>query len=394
MSSAATAVQPRSAPVVQVVIVRFLEVVVFFGVGLAFASMLAYVTSHGYRGYDFQTFWQSGHDVLHGHSPYPRELPTAADRVTFRPFVYPAPAAVAMAPVALLPFAVADVLWAISSAAAVVGSLRLLGVRDWRCYGAALAWPAIWSSIDNGTISTFLVLGCAALWRYRDRAFISGALVAALVLLKLYLWPLGIWLLVTRRWRGSLAAVVLGTAGTFAGWAVIGFDGMRSYPRVLGRLTLLVGDGSYSPYALFRSLGASPRVAEMLMIAAGGVVLAAAVRLARRPGGDAVGFVLMIAASLALTPVVWPHYFGLACIAVALARPNLHAAWMAPMFMFVPAWSNEEPLLIGVEMLAFAAIFAWSARSLLLRPSAPACTSPAPAGFGSRWRPLLSKTPV
>jgi Glycosyltransferase family 87 len=392
MSSAATAVQRRSAPFVQVAVVRFLEVVVFFGVGIAFAAMLAYVTSHGYRGYDFQTFWQSGHDVLHGHSPYPRDLPTAAHRVTFRPFVYPAPAAVAMVPFALLPLAVANVLWAIAGAAAVATSLRLLGVRDWRCYGAVFAWPAIWSSIDNGTITPFLILGCAALWRYRDRAVVAGALVAALVLIKLYLWPLAIWLLATKRWRASLGAVVMGAVGAFAGWALIGFDGMTRYPQLLARLTSLVGDESYSPYALFRSLGASAHVAELLILAAGGGALAAAVRFARRSGGDAAGFVLTIAAALVLTPVVWPHYFGLACIAVALARRNLHAAWMAPMFLFVPAWSYGQPLLIGVELLAFAGVLAWSARSLVLLPPPTAETALAPGGFGSSRRPLLSKT--
>jgi hypothetical protein len=392
MSSAATAVQRRSAPALKVVVVRSLEVVVFFGLGLALASMLAYVTIHGYRGYDFRTFWQSGHDVLHGHSPYPQDLPTAAHRVTFRPFVYPAPAAVAMVPVALIPIAIANVLWVLASAGAFAASLRMLGVRDWRCYGAAFAWPAVWSSIDNGTISPFLVLGCAALWRYRDRAVVAGALVAALVLVKLYLWPLGIWLLVTRRWRASLAAVVIGAVGTLAGWAAIGFDGMSRYPQLLARLTSLVGDESYSLYALFRSLGTSARVAEVLMFASGGLVLALAVRLARRSAGDAAGFVLTIAAALALTPVAWPHYFGLVCIAVALARPNLHAAWIAPMLVFLPAWSDKQPLVIAMGILAYAAIFAWSVRSLLVRPPALAATVPPSFGFGSSWRPLLSKT--
>jgi hypothetical protein len=392
MSSAATAVQRRNALVVQVVLVRCLEVVVFVGLALMYLGLFSYFSGRGYEAFDFKTFWQSGRDVLHGHSPYPDVLPTTAHRQTFRPFVYPAPAAVAMVPIALIPFVVANILWAISGAAAIAGSLWLLGVRDWRCYGAVFAWPAVWSSIDNGTISTFLVLGCAALWRYRDRVFVAGILVAALVILKLYLWPLAVWLLVTRRWRASLVSVILAAAGTVVGWAAIGFDGLSRYPQLLGRLTSLVADDSYSPYALFRSFGAGPRLAELLMVACGGLVLVAAVSLARRPGRDAAGFVLTIAASLALTPIVWPHYFALACVAVALAQPALGLAWIAPMAALVPAWSNGGPLLIGGASIAYAALFAWSARSLVLRPPAPAGVAPRADRFGSSRRTPLPKS--
>src|SRR6266566_294848 len=83
-----------------------------------------------------------------------------------------------------LPYAVADVLWFVLGFAAIVGALRLLGIRDWRCYGALLAWPAVWSSLVNGAISALLVFGCAALWRYRDRAYVAGTIVAALVVFK------------------------------------------------------------------------------------------------------------------------------------------------------------------------------------------------------------------
>ena len=65
----------------------------------------------GFHPFDFHTFWWSGHDVAHGHSPYVASLPHVSHRTTFRPFVYPAPAAVAMVPVSLIPYAVANALW-------------------------------------------------------------------------------------------------------------------------------------------------------------------------------------------------------------------------------------------------------------------------------------------
>ena len=75
----------------------------------------------------------------------------------------------------------------------------------------------------------------------------SGLLVAALVVFKLYFWPLGLWLIATRRWRAAFASVVTAVVGMLAGYAVVGFSGLRDYPRILDRLTSLVADQSYSP---------------------------------------------------------------------------------------------------------------------------------------------------
>ena len=378
MLSAATAVQSRAALRLIVVGRGSVEVFFFAALPLLYLALFVYVMAAGYHPFDFHTFWHSGRDVLHGRSPYSASLPAVAHKETFRPFVYPAPAAIAMVPFSLLPYAVADVLWFVLGFAAIVGALSLLGVRDWRCYGALLAWPAVWSSLVNGAISALLVLGCAALWRYRDRAYVAGTIVAVLVVFKLYLWPLGVWLLVTRRWRASVTSVAVAGVLTIAGWAAIGFAGLRSYPHVLGLLTELVGPNSYSPYALFRGLGASPSVSQLLMLASGGVVLVVAADRARRPNGERTGFVLAIAASLALTPIVWPHYLALAAVAVALAWPNLGPAWILPMGLWfvLPAWSNGNPLVIAGALFAFAGIFAWSAYRIGRGRPAPARAAP------------------
>src|SRR5437868_9329024 len=284
MLSAATAVQSRAALRLVVVVRGSAEVFCFAVLPVFQLALFAWVLVTGYHPFDFHTFWHSGRDVLHGHSPYSSSLPAVAHKESFRPFVYPAPAAIAMVPFSALPYGIADALWFVLGYAAIVGALRLLGVRDWRCYGAVLAWPAVWSSFINGAISAFLVLGCAALCRYRDRAYVAGTIVAALVVFKLYLWPLGVWLLVTKRWRATATSVALAAASTLAGWALIGFAGFRGYPHVLGRLTELVGPNSYSPYALFRSLGAAPALSQLLMFACGGAVLALAARRAERTG--------------------------------------------------------------------------------------------------------------
>jgi hypothetical protein len=339
------------------------ELVMFGLIPVVFTGLFVLEFALGFHTFDFHTFWHSGRDLLHGRSPYPDSMPLVAHQKTFRPFVYPAPAAVLIAPFALLPYAVADVVWWVIGVASIALALRLLGVRDWRCYGAAFASLPVFAALGNGSVSALLVLGTAALWRYRSRVWIAAAVLAGLVAAKLFLWPLGVWLLVTRRVRACLLSVVLAVAGAIAGWAVIGFAGMRDYPHLLDRLTALVAAESYSPYALFRSLGASPGLARLLMFGAGVLVLAAVVVVSRRPDGDRRAFTLALAAALVLSPIVWPHYLALLFVPIALAQPEIGLAWSAPIGLWVvsASWSNGDPKLIAPVLAVAGALLGWCA---------------------------------
>lgn len=345
----------------------------FGALPLGLLGLITFKLATGAHTFDFHTFWLSGRDVLHGRSPYPDSLPALAHRTVFRPFVYPAPAAVAMVPLSLIPYAVADLVWLSVGVGAIAGALRLLGVRDWRCYGAAFASVPVCSALGNGAISALLVLGLAALWRYRSRPWAAAALLAALVVFKLYLWPLGLWLLATRRYRASLLSVAIAAAATVGGWAVIGFAGFRDYPHLLDRLTILVGDQGYAPYALFRALGASPGAARLEMLGCGASLLVGVVAYARRAAGDRAAFALGVAASLALTPIVWPHYLALCFVPLAVARPRFGLAWAAPLtFWFVTSdWSRGIPSVIGITLAVSAGILGYSvyaSRERLGRP--------------------------
>jgi len=373
MLSAATAVQGRVVVGARTVLRESATLFLFGVMPLFYVALFATYLAKGNHPFDFHTFWLAGRDVLHGRSPYPASLPHVAVQDTFRPFVYPAPAAYAFAPFALLPYGVANALFAVAGAAAIIAALWLLDIRDWRCYGAAFAWPAVWSSLINGAISALLVLACAALWRYRSRPVVAGALVAALVVFKLYLWPLGLFLLATRRFRAAVASVAIGVVATIGSWALLGFAGMGQYPRLLDTLTGLVADQSYSPYALFRAAGASTGAARLLMLGLGALLLVAIVVWGRRPNGERAAFMVAVAASLVLTPIVWPHYLGLMLVVVALARPNLHAVWIAPMtlWMAMPAWSDGSPVRIGTALAISTAVVGWCVASSLRRTSPP-----------------------
>jgi hypothetical protein len=338
--------------------------------------MYAYITVRAVtgdrRGSNFLSFWQAGRMVLHGQSPYPLldALPAVADRFTFEPFVYPAPAAYWMVPLAILPFAVAKTLFLLLNLGSIVVALRLLDVRDWRCHAAAFASVPVVAGASLGTFSSLLLLGAAAAWRYRDRAARVGLIVAVLVVAKLFLWPLWLWLVYTRRFAAAALSASVGAAITLAAWWGLGFAGLHDYPRVLSRLTELVGTNSYSPYALLHAGGLSGATAQRFLFALGAVLVALAAWRFRAIRKDDRAFVAALGVALVLTPILWPHYLVLLFVPIALLRRTLSPLWLLPLLIWFDghAWSYGDPARI-VPFLALCAVpFVLALRQAPVRP--------------------------
>jgi Glycosyltransferase family 87 len=314
--------------------------------------------------FDLHTMWRAGHDVVTGHSPYP--------------FVYPAPAAIAMVPFGALPWSVAVVAFVLSQVAALVLALRLLGVRDWRCHALALAALPMSSSIMIGTLSPFIALGAAAAWRNRDRRWVVATAIVAVVVTKIFLWPLAIWLVATRRFRTAATTVALGIAVTAGSWGILGFDGLADYPHLLGKTAGLVEDNSYSPFAFFRLLGLSAGPARAAVLALTVLGLVAIILLARRRDGDRRSFVVALGVGLIASPIVWMHYLVLLVVPTALYRPRVGAAWLVPLaYWYLPGQQNHGSAWNIVLMVALTAL----ALTLAMRPDRdraplPALSSP------------------
>jgi hypothetical protein len=309
--------------------------------------------------FDLHVMWQAGHDVVTLHSPYP--------------FVYPAPAALLMAPFGALPWTAAVVLFTLSSIGALCLALRLLNVTDWRCYAITLGAMPMVSSIMIGTLSPFVALAAAAAWRYRDRRWVVAAAIAAAVATKLMLWPLGIWLLATRRFRTAITTVGLTAAVTFGSWALFGFSGLRDYPHRLSRVAGLEQDKSYSPFALFRGLGLSLGSARFAVLLLTALLSIAIVLAARRQDGDRRSFAVAVLAALAVTPIVWLHYLVLLVVPIALYRRKFAAAWAVPVcFWILPGQENNGRLgyiVLAMGLTALAVLLAaWQRKERLPAP--------------------------
>src|SRR5205814_6286022 len=148
-------------------------------------------------------------------------------------------------------------------------TLSVLGVRDWRCYGVTLLWYPVLQNFLIGSITSLLALGLAVLWRYRDDRRVATLVSATVIAAKVFLWPLVFWLAATRRWTTALYAVAVGIAAVAVSWALFGFAGLTSYPRLLDELSRLEAWKSYSAVAFGIMLGLSTGEARALAIVAG-----------------------------------------------------------------------------------------------------------------------------
>ena len=123
------------SPLVRVLEFWFLAVLPLFMVAATAKTALA---THK-MAYDFDpAYFPAIRHVLHGASPYGPS--TAAALGSQTAFVYPPLGAFLGAPLAGFSAPTADILVTVLATLAVPAILLLVGVRDWRCLGAALLW--------------------------------------------------------------------------------------------------------------------------------------------------------------------------------------------------------------------------------------------------------------
>jgi alpha-1,2-mannosyltransferase len=305
------------------------------GIGLGYACWYELRAHNSLQ--DFGIFRTAALAVVHGRSPY--VVPSAAAFAHFDKFVYPPVAALFFVPFAALPSGVSRVVMFAVGLAAIFGALRLLRVEDWRCYGiAVVSAPAI-NTLALGALTSFLLLGAALAWRYRDMPWVAALATALTAVLKLFLWPLGVWLLATRRWRAAVLCAGLGFVLLLGGWAVIDFAGLRSYPTVVHLLERVEAPASYSAVALLGVSGSAQTAATVALslAAVAGIAFAA-----RGADGDRRAFGVAVVASLVVTPLVWLHYLLLLFLPIALYRPRLSGIWFLPLLLWLTPTTHSH----------------------------------------------------
>ena len=323
--------------------------VVFFAVlpVLVLGIGLRKVLAGGNLGLDFRgELYPEAQFVLHGANPFPSPdaVLDGSDRI------YPIPAALLVSPLTVLPVVIATYVWCLVSLVALAATLRVLGVTDWRVYGIVALWPPTIAELQTGNLTILLALLVALAWKLRERPFAPGVAIGLAVALKLFLWPLGVWLLARRRFRSAAVAAGMAVAGTLL---VLPFESLTSYVDLMGRMKTAYGLSSYNLVGLLSQAGVSNRrFVDLVACSIGLAVLALAAYRRSLP--------LTVAASLLLSPIVWLHYFVLLIIPLALRWPRFASAWAIPLLFWfcVGVGAQERDIVLG--LLIFTTVVAAS----------------------------------
>jgi len=295
--------------------------------------------------------------VLHGADPFPgphADLAAGVNRI------FPPPAALLLAPLTFLAPAVATASFVAFLLLALLATVRVLGVTDWRAYGTLLLWPSSIAALQTGNLTILLGLLVAVAWRYRDRAYVSGIAIGAAIALKFFLWPVLVWMLARRRYRAAAAGTAVACSSLLL---VLPFTSIGDYLRLLDRLGNTFAPSSYNLIGLMVQSGLGGlAVAKLVAEGVGALVLALA--YARR------SLPLSIAAALVLSPIVWLHYFVLLLIPLGMRYPRLSIAWFVPLGLFVCPGSGAvtrawEIVVALVVLATTTALCEWQRSSLL-----------------------------
>lgn len=259
--------------------------------------------------------------VVDGRRAYDPPDADLSDRANF---LWPMAAVLPVVPLTAIPPGVADWIATATVLLTLFGALWLLGVHDWRVYGVVLLWPAVVESVQTANASLPLTLLVALAWRYRDRAAVAGVALGYAVAVKLFLWPVVVWLALVGRARAAAVAGVVAAASLLL---LLPWTGLPDYVRLLRNLGETFEHDGYTPFALLTDLGLSDAFARGITVALGLAVLALAWR--RRSLG------LAIAAALVLSPIVWRHFFAVLLVPLALSRPRFDVVWLIPVGLWV-----------------------------------------------------------
>jgi hypothetical protein len=317
---------------------------------------LAVIPRHLVYGYawDFRALYDAGGKYLELRSPY--TAASLADLTSKENFVYPLPVAALFAPLSLVPYPVAAIVFVGTSAVLLGLALRILGVSDWRCYAAAYLSLPVQMGLKFGTISPLLAFLLALAWRYRNRTAVAAPVLALAVISKLFLWPVALWFLFTRRFRSFLVAVGISVALLLSTTLPLGFGPLLHYPALVHAVSSFESPQSISLFAFLHALGLSPTTTLAGAGALGTLLVALAYRWARADESRA--FRALVLASLILSPLVWGHYFVILFVTLALARPRFSALWFGLSWVMYDGYVLGPNLFLVMTGIALAVMVA------------------------------------
>ncbi len=263
---------------------------------------------------------------------------------------------------AVLPFAAAmsplaaTLAWTVMLNLAFLVGVTLLPVRREVRWAVILlagtSWPYLYA-VKLGQLGPLLFLAYSAAWRWADRPLGVGLAAALGTAAKLQPVLLLGWALVTRRFRAVGIGIGVLLAGGVAAAAVAGPASWLDWAGLISRVgsNAMTAPGVLSIGAIAYRAGAPLPIATFIQwgsaAAVGAVVLFAWLRRA-----PAVAIAVTAAASVLVSPIIWPHYAVILLLPVALLLER-RQWWAAalPIVTWLPI-DAVYPVVLVISLLA------------------------------------------
>jgi alpha-1,2-mannosyltransferase len=338
------------------------------GVAICVVSLAAFfLLSHviGLSGYDLSVYLMGGHAFVDGVPVYDQQL---HGQYGVGRFAYPPTALLALGPLSYLSLGAAQAimlaLGILSLLAAIWITMRMLGFyQNVGFVGVALgiAGCVLWlqptyDTLDQGQVNIILMCLVLAGFAVTSRApRLAGILIGVATAVKLTPAIFIVYLLLTRRFRAAIAAVITFAALTGLGFLVAPADSKRYWLEGTfadsAYLVSPVPVGSVSNQSIngvvLRFFGDSGTIGWFVLALAVGIGgLAIAVR-ADRQGAPVAGVLACAITGLLISPVSWHE----------------HWVWIVPVGVWLGTvaltLSRSNPVVAGAFPLPVAAFLAW-----------------------------------
>lgn len=268
-------------------------------------------------GYDFLAYHQAAQRILDGQPLYDTSVESVG---AFGLFFYPPAFLPFILPFGLLEADTATWLWlGLLLAAFLIGVSVLPVSRTIRwviILLAGLSWPFAYG-MKLGQVAPLLFLLFAIGWRWLDDPARSGASVAIGTAIKGQPGILLVWMVLTRRWRALVVAIVVLAGLSVIATLLSGPSAWVDFLTLLRQVNDPIGTvGNMTPGATLYRLGVPADMAGWVQLGSTLTVLVLIAVAALRTTAEA-SFLVTVIASQLLSPILWDHYGVLLLLPVA-----------------------------------------------------------------------------
>lgn len=389
--------QFRSGTWVTLARIRGYSLILLIFYAIAIVGWLA--LSHGLTdpngkpiGTDFSSFYAAGSLVLEGHAAgaydmathYAREQQIFGSATPYYAWFYPPLFLFLAAPLALIPYALALVVWQVVTlgffagvAAAILHRPPMAPVYRTLCLVAALAFPAVFVNLEHGQngFLTAALLGAAAL-ALPQRPTLSGLLFGLLAYKPQFALVIPVALIAASQWRAVGAAAATVVILVIASTLIFGLDIWTVFAASTEMSRkLLLQDGAVgfaklqSVFAAVRMWDGAVTLAYVLQCVTTGVVIFGVAWVWRSSRDDNAKSALLMIATLLASPHVLDYDLTILGPAIAFMVTAglttgfrkfeislLVAAWSVPLLTRGIAVATGIPLGLMVIIACYAVV--------------------------------------